>query len=193
MAGLGVFGPFVMDHIGVGFGEGVAFVQMTIFFVFVGCLIAIAAFDLATYTIPNSISLVLIALFVCAAILLPNEISVLSHVCSFLIVFAVGLVAFRFGAFGGGDVKSWAAVALWFGLGSLPYQVGAIALIGGIFGIIMIGLRRVLASTNSRENERAVALPKIFLPNQPIPYGLAIATGSALNVIHIPFFQGVFS
>lgn len=177
-----------MDQLGVSVGEGHVFVQLAIFLIFVGCLIAIAAFDIVTYTIPNSISLTLIALFICAAILLPSEISILSHVFSFLIVFAVGLVAFRFGAFGGGDVKSWAAVALWFGLGALPYQVASVALIGGIFGIAMIGLRRVLANTNIRRDDRAVSLPKIFMPNQPIPYGLAIAVGTALNLTHIPFF-----
>lgn len=182
-----------MDVLGVSLREGHEIVQISIFLIFVGCLIAIAAFDIFTYTIPNSISLTLIVLFICAAILLPNEISILFHVLSFLIVFAVGLVAFRFGAFGGGDVKSWAAVALWFGLGSLPYQVASVALIGGVFGLVMIGLRRILANTILRRDDRAVALPKIFLPNQPIPYGVAIAVGSALNLIHIPFFQDVLS
>jgi len=180
-----------MDQFGTLFSDGFVIVQSAIFLVFVGCLIAIAAFDTVGYTIPNSISVILIALFIGMAVLTPREIAVLSHLSSFLIVFVVGLLAFHFGALGGGDVKSWATIALWFDLGALPYQVAAVALIGGLFGLVMIGVRRVLASVNLRRAENAIALPKILMPNQPLPYGLAIAFGTALNLPGITLFRGI--
>ena len=181
----------MMGQIGALFGDGFVIVQSAIFLVFIGCLFAIAAFDTVTYTIPNSISVILIALFICMAVLTPRDISVLSHLSSFLIVFVVGLLAFHFRALGGGDVKSWAAIALWFDLGALPYQVAAVALIGGVFGIVVIGVRRVLASAIHRRGDNTMVLPKILMPNQPLPYGLAIGLGTALCLPGITLFRGV--
>lgn len=84
-------------------------------------------------------------------------------------LFAAGAVAFRFGAFGGGDVKLLAAGGLWTGLDAAGPYLMTTALTGGALALFY--LARMAAS---RMSGTVVAAKEITLP-----YGVAIATGGA--------------
>lgn len=158
------------------------------------CLFAIAAFDLKTFTIPNSISVALLWLFVVAVPLTRADISVLAHLYSFVAVLGMGLLAFRFGILSGGDVKSWAAVAIWYDIGSLPYQVVWVTVIGSALGILAIGLRRLSVNQYVREGQGGSSVvPRLLRAGEPIPYGIAIALGSILTVSQIDVFRALFT
>ena len=156
---------------------------------FAGCLVAIARCDLGSYTIPNAISISLIWLFLVSVPFAPTHISILSHVSSFLLVLAVGLIAFRFGLFGGGDIKSWAALALWYDLHGLPMQILAVTLVGSSLGVLTLGIRRVALCQILQHYLPQSRLPRLFRVGEPISYGVAISLGTALSAGHIDLFH----
>lgn len=160
---------------------------------FACCLFAMAAFDLKTFTIPNSISVALLWLFVVAVPLTGDNISLPGHLYSFLAVLGVGLLAFRFGILGGGDVKSWAAVAVWYDIGALPYQLVWVTVLGSVIGIAALCLRRLTVNQYVRSSRDGIrSAPRLLRAGEPIPYGIAIALGSALTASRIDVFQGLF-
>jgi len=152
---------------------------LTIAFLAVLPVIAVAAGvrDLATMTIPNWMSLVLLAAFVPAALLsgldwqaLPGHLAVGAAA----LVIGVGLFALR--VFGGGDAKLMAALSLWLGPdGVLPFLFWT-AVVGGLFSLGLILARGRLAG--------AVPGPpwlaRLLEPKGDIPYGVAIAAGALL-------------
>jgi prepilin peptidase CpaA len=157
------------------------------------CLFAVAAFDVKTYTIPNSISVALLWLFVVSVPLAGADISLLAHFYSFGAVLAVGLLAFRFGILGGGDVKSWAAVAIWYDIGALPYQIVWVTVFGSVIGILALCLRWFTVNQYVRDAcAGGGPVPRLMRAGEPIPYGIAIALGSASTVSRIDVFQALF-
>jgi prepilin peptidase CpaA len=156
---------------------------------FVACVVAIAICDLGSYTIPNSLSVALILLFLASLPFARDGVSLLSHLYSFLIVLGIGLIAFRFGLFGGGDIKSWAAIALWYDLQALPVQVIYVALIGGGIGILLLGLRYLVACPIVHGHWQYRRVPRLLRSGAPVPYGLAIASGTLLSANHIDLFR----
>jgi prepilin peptidase CpaA len=160
---------------------------------FAACLVALAVCDLRSYTIPNALCAAIAWLFVVAVPFARVEISLLSHLYSFLIVLAAGFLAFRFGLFGGGDIKSWAALALWYDLGSLSTQVFYVSLLGGMMGLLLVALRRVAASGYVQNHVALSRMPRLFRPGEPVPYGVAIAAGTAVSAPHIDLFRSFFS
>lgn len=156
---------------------------------FAACLAAVAVCDLRSYTIPNTLCAALVWLFVVAVPFAPGEISLLSHLYSFVVVLAVGFLAFRFGLFGGGDVKSWAAIALWYDLGSLSVQVFYVTLLGGMLGLLLVALRWVAACGYVQHHVTLSRMPRLFQPGEPVPYGVAIAAGTMISAGHIDLFR----
>ena len=75
---------------------------------------------------------------------------------------------------GGGDVKLMAAAALWLDLSSGWKLFALIAIVGGIETLILLGLRHMRWSDETRS--RHLPLRK----GEGIPYGVAIALGVAL-------------
>lgn len=90
-----------------------------------------------------------------------------------LAVFALFCVAFHFGQMGGGDVKLIGALALWLPLQPLIAMLTAMALLGGVLTLAMVGARLV--------RRRPLA-------GIEIPYGVAI-TLAALIVLHEPILN----
>jgi prepilin peptidase CpaA len=153
------------------------------------CLAAVAVSDLRSYTIPNTVCAALVWLFVVAAPFARPDISLLSHLYSFLLVLAAGFLAFRFGLFGGGDIKSWAAIALWYDLGDLSTQVFYVTLLGGTMGLLLVALRRMAASGYIQHHLTPFRMPRLLRIGEPVPYGVAIAAGTAISAGHIDIFR----
>lgn len=137
------------------------------------CLVA-AMHDVNSLTIPNWLNLTLAGLFVPAALVsgLPLEIlggHLLAGGLAFVIAF--GLFAFR--VFGGGDAKMIPAVVLWMGpAGALPFVYG-MAVIGGIFSVLLLAGRRTVPAEAIPGFMRAP-----FEAKAGVPYGVAIAAGA---------------
>jgi prepilin peptidase CpaA len=163
--------------------------QIGFLLAFVGALLFAAAHDALTYTIPNGLALAIAVAFPVAAILAFTEVAWLSHLAAAGIVLVLGTVLFRMGLFGGGDIKLWAAVALWTGLGALLYQAICITLLGGAMGLLAMLGRAILSRWGARLSISLERLPRVLRPKGAIPYGVAIAGGAILSIPRIAEFH----
>ncbi len=146
-----------------------------------------AVWDVWKRIIPNVLPAGLIVLFICAGLLSPSPVDWLSHLASGLLVLFVGAVLFGFGWLGGGDVKLWAAGALWAGLELVPFQVGFVAISGGVLALLMMFMRSKLPYfVMLLPSSIRPSLPQIFMRGEPIPYGVAIAAGSIFIAHSLP-------
>lgn len=144
---------------------------------FAALVIGAAVRDLASFTIPNWISIALAAAFAPAALLvgvsLP-DIGVSFAVGAGMLVVGAGM--FALGWIGGGDAKLMASAALWVGLrGLAPFAIYT-ALAGGLLALSLVALRsawlRPLAAAGPGWTQR------LATPGEAAPYGVAIAVGA---------------
>jgi prepilin peptidase CpaA len=135
------------------------------------CLVAAAIADIRAYEIPDSLSIGLLITALGYGALTPGF-GWLSHLAAVALMFGIGLFLFARGWMGGGDVKLLIAVAGWTGLSGLVGQLTGVALAGGVLALVLIIARRALAG---RAPE---TLPKLFRPDAPLPYAIAIAAGT---------------
>ncbi|WP_119166821.1 A24 family peptidase [Algihabitans albus] len=137
-------------------------------------LLVAAGSDLRRYLIPDTCSLILLASFALYALTGATQGAWPLHLAIFALVFLIGLGLFAAGLAGGGDVKLLAATALWAGPALLAGLVVIMSLAGGLLAVIVLTriwwLRR-LAPADLREHLGA------SIAQQPIPYGVAIASG----------------
>ena len=141
-------------------------------------MIGAAAYDAATLTIPNWISLVLIALFPLVALsadLSWSEIGVHVAVGFAALVIGIGLFAARM--IGGGDAKLFAAIALYMGGGWIGVYVFTVALAGGALAVVLLALRWIVSTGLA---VRFAWLGHLAKAGAGIPYGIAIAAAGLL-------------
>jgi prepilin peptidase CpaA len=86
-----------------------------------------------------------------------------ADIAAALVIFAIGALMFHFNLVGGGDVKLFAAGALWIGAGGVWPFLFVTALAGGALSLVYSA--RFVATAGPRR--RPIALP----------YGVAIAAG----------------
>jgi len=144
--------------------------------VLAGCLIAAAGWDLATYTIPNPIQIVLLAGFFLFAFASGMSFGVLSgHLLAGVVGLVIGFALFGLGYVGGGDAKLFACVSLWFGLPDLlPYALTA-SMFGGALTLGLLFFRKIpLPALLARQQW----LMRLHDRESGIPYGVALAAGS---------------
>jgi len=143
------------------------------------CTLAMAgaAYDFATLTIPNWISLSLLALFPALAIAAGLSLSETGmHFAVGAGALAVGVALFAGGVIGGGDAKLFAALALYMGAQSIGPYVFAVALAGGALAVGLL-LVRSLPVRIFLSRFRAQWVHRLTSPGVGIPYGVAIAAG----------------
>ena len=133
--------------------------------------------DAARLRISNLISIAVLLLGVVTAIMIGPRLSLWENLLVFVIALTVGTFMFSAGKMGGGDIKLFAAVSLWFDLGGALRLLIAVAIAGGILAFFIIALRMMNWSEGARE--RAVVLRA----KGGIPYGVAIAAGAALALL----------
>jgi len=144
--------------------------------VLASCLIAAAGWDLATYTIPNSIQIALLASFVLFAFVSSMSAGVLAaHFAAGFAGLVIGFALFALGYVGGGDAKLFACSALWFGLSDfLPYALTA-SVFGGVLTFGLLFFRKLpLPAALARQGW----LMRLHDEKAGIPYGVALAAGS---------------
>ncbi len=172
------------------------------------CLLCLAAavFDLWKMIIPNAISLFLVALFFANALFLNlysgYAVAWFSHIGAMAAVLIVGLVAYRFGWMGAGDVKLLSAISLWAGFEKNPFgplivehflfdYLILVALCGGGLSLGLLILRRlVVGLLLFQSTPQNVTLPRYLLPREHLPYGVAIALPAIYLAIKLPLLGG---
>ena len=144
-------------------------------------LIAAAAWDLTTFTIPNAFPAALILLFLAVAgtvAFTTNAFGFVDigwHLAAFGIGLAAGLAFFALGWIGGGDAKLFAAICLWLGWdGLLQYTLFA-SLFGGVLTIGLLTLRSVPLPASLHGH---AWLLKLADRRSGIPYGVALAAAA---------------
>ncbi|MPZ11505.1 MAG: pilus assembly protein CpaA [Kiloniellaceae bacterium] len=157
------------------------------FWTYVALLVCAAVFDVCRFIIPNWISIGLVVLFTAAFFVHPVRVDVVSHLGAMGLVLVATLVMYRFKVIGGGDLKLFAAVGLWMGLDALPQFALWVAIIGGAFSLGLIVLRRLLTGVLVAQTVFGqVTLPRLLLPGERIPYGVAIAFGGIWLARQLP-------
>lgn len=149
------------------------FAQLSLFAAALTLAIA-AGSDLRRYVIPDTCSLVLLASFFVYALSGATQAAWPLHLAIAVMVFLAGIGVFAAGLAGGGDVKLFAATALWAGPDLLAGLVVVMSLAGGLLAMAALSrtwlLRRVSPVSADQGAETSIA-------HQPIAYGLAIAAG----------------
>ena len=146
--------------------------------VFVGSMLTAAIYDLATYTIPNFLSLVVIAGFAGWAFwagLAWDDIGLHFGVGLFLLL--IGWVMFILGMVGGGDAKFMASTGLWYGWPDIVHYLIAFSLAGGALALIFVIYRRApLPGALARISW----LTRLHDSQKGLPYGVALCAGALL-------------
>jgi prepilin peptidase CpaA len=125
---------------------------------FAGPLLLAAFYDLKSFRIPNALVAVMALLYPAAAFLLGHGSAIPAHLLAAAVVLAASLPLFVFRLMGGGDVKLLSAAALWLGGAPLLDFLLVTAVLGGVFALVLLVLRRLGKSALTR-----------------IPYGVPIA------------------
>ncbi len=127
--------------------------------------------DIRTYKIPNAYPIGVLALFLVS---IPfsgfDPMTFGLHIVSGIIGFMLGFVLFAFKLMGGGDVKLFAAIALWVPLSQLTAFTVAVTFSGGILAVVVLA---ALWIKRKRSGEDTGSLSRAR-----IPYGVAIFAGS---------------
>ena len=157
---------------------------------YVFALVFAALSDLVSLRIPNWLTGALALGFPIAALvagigLSGHSVDWISHIEAGAAVLAVGAMLFACHILGGGDVKLLAAMALWCGIHLLVPLIFLTTVIGGVFGLIVIGLRQPVVQTAILAVLRR--LPDFLYAKKPIPYGIPIAIAGVMLAPHLPF------
>lgn len=134
--------------------------------------------DLRDRRIPNACCLGVVALWPAQAALtgLPHAAGALAAAA---VTFGAGMLAWRRGYLGGGDVKLLSVLATWAGLSSLVPFLLVTAVLGGFLAIAWVLLRRTSLAVPSGLALRLSRAGFPMLPgtSQSLPYGVAVGLG----------------
>ena len=148
-------------------------------------LLVIAAMsDIATMTIPNWISGLLVAFFPVLSVMfgMPVWDIALAFAVGFGFLLA-GMAFFALGWIGGGDAKLIAATALWFGWPTALIFVFCMVLAGGVATLALLLFRRVNLP------QPVLSVPwvgRLHGAKEELPYGVAIAAGGLMAFSQAP-------
>jgi prepilin peptidase CpaA len=150
-------------------------------------LVAAGLFDLASFTIPNSLQALMLCAFFAFALVAHLAPAVIGwHLLAGLAGLAVGFVLFALGYVGGGDAKLFACVALWLGFADLaPYTIAA-SLFGGLLTFALLLARNCpLPSLLAGQAWAA----RLHDARSGVPYGVALAAGAFVLLPHTEIFR----
>jgi len=135
-----------------------------------------AAWDIASFTIPNFIPLSLIVLFACFAVAARMAWDVIGiHLLVGSIGFVAGFALFAFRFIGGGDAKLFAATLVWLGFrDAMDYALVA-ALFGGGLTLAILSVRALPLPVFL---VRHAWIARLHDQKAGIPYGVALASGA---------------
>lgn len=153
-----------------------------ILFLLSALLVIAACQDIAKLTIANIFPILVVLLFPIWVAMAGPEADIWMNGVNFLVILGVGLALFAMQWLGGGDVKLFAAVALWFDFAGIVPLIFYITATGAALTLVLALIRRTVPAGVRGKLDWA-----IFERRGPIPYGVAIAVGAILCI----FLQGV--
>ena len=154
-------------------------------FLFPVALVYAAVRDLASYEIPNWLTLAITVDFLAAALAGSYGISLVGwHLSAGLAVLFAGALLFAWGVVGGGDAKLLAACAVWVGWTGLARFILAVVIIGGLFALLVLWLRR--AKLHGSWTEKPW-IRRLLSDEEGLPYGVAIGLGGMLTLGKLPW------
>ncbi len=133
-------------------------------------MIAVIAFDVTRYIIPNWLVASILVLYPVAVLISPHQIDWMMALAGAAIVFLVGYVVFALRLMGGGDIKLITVCALWVGWSSLLEFIFVTAILGGLLAAALWIIRKLIPHIKSIK-----VLPRILKEGESVPYGVAIA------------------
>lgn len=142
--------------------------------IFVALLLLAAFQDAVQLKISNILCAALFVAGLAVALIVGPTWSLCQNVLVFAGFLAIGTWLFGKGMMGGGDVKLLATTAFWFDLESNFRLVVAMAIFGGLIGLLLIFARKI-----SSKRARPAKLQR----SADIPYGVAIAAGAIFTVL----------
>ena len=150
-------------------------------------LVLSAGWDLASFTIPNFLNLMVAGAFLLFAFAAGLSAPAIGwHLLAGLLGLVLGFTLFALGWIGGGDAKLFAGVALWLGLGDLMAYALLASVCGGALTLAILLLRQVpLPALLARQNW----LAKLHDARSGIPYGAALAAGAFLLLPSTEIFR----
>ena len=156
--------------------------EALLMFVLPALLAVAAAFDLATFTIPNLLSLAITAAFAIFGLTAGLSGGALAfHLLAGFIALAAGFALFAFGYIGGGDAKLFAAVSLWLGLHDFLGYALASSVMGGALTLALLALRQWPLPAVAARHDWII---KLHEKSSGIPYGVALASGALFILPH---------
>ena len=139
-------------------------------------LIAAAGWDVASFTIPNFLQVILLAGFAMFVLFTHMPFAALGwHLAAAMIGLAVGFALFATNLVGGGDAKLFACVALWFGFPDLFTYAVIASVFGGALTLLLIAFR-YLPLPQFLANQEWLA--RLHDQKSGVPYGVALASGA---------------
>lgn len=142
--------------------------------VFVATMTVAMVWDLATYEIPDLLSLVLVVVGAAALLAGQGWGGLAGHGFAALGAFAFGVAMFALGQWGGGDVKFMAATSLWLGWPALLDYLLVVAVAGGVLALAVLAFRRLKLPPGWAERPW---LARLHRAEQGLPYGVALGIG----------------
>ena len=141
-------------------------------------MICAALWDLATYQIPNWLSLAVFVSFLVFSVAAPLDVADVATRIGFgAAVLIAGALLFIKGLAGGGDIKLLAAAAVWVGWLHFPLYLVATAIIGGGLSILLLAFRRVELPASWAS---VGWLQRLHDRQEGVPYGIAIGVAGVL-------------
>jgi prepilin peptidase CpaA len=154
-------------------------------------LIAAAGWDIATYTIPNFIQLVLLAAFPVFALVVGMPFAAFGyHALAGLLGLLFGFTLFAFGFIGGGDAKLFACVALWLGLGDFASFALIATIFGGALTLGILFFRKLPLPAFLTSHSWVMRLHD---EKGGVPYGVALASGAFVVLPYTDIFRAGFA
>ncbi len=154
----------------------------------VALLLAAALSDVASRTVPNTVSLCIAATGLGARLI---DAHVLSGLALGVLVFAAAAACWRRGWMGGGDVKLLGAAALLVPPGSVVPMLLDVALAGGVLAAAYLGLRAIVPAPKRPAARTRSLLVRVARAerwrihrNCPLPYASAIACGAVFSLLN---------
>ena len=164
-------------------------IALTLILFTIGLCLAASVSDFLHLKIPNVLPGLVIVIFAITAILdhlmgLGLFTNTVSNLIIGVLTFAIMLVCFFTGLFGGGDAKMITALSFWMGIIGMPVFLMVTTISGALLAIVSIALRktkpgqRLLAQLNTYEQLQNGWVAAMATEKNVIPYGIAIAFGA---------------
>lgn len=150
-----------------------------------GLLAAAALHDIGFRTLPDTVALALLG---CGVVAHLTTGDLPAALLAAVAIFLVTLLPWRWGAFGGGDVKLLAATALAVPFGALPQLLLTTAIAGGLLAMAVLVVRPFVPATHGpRPHFLLARVMRVegwrIRRAASVPYGVAIAAGGAAALL----------